>query len=359
MTSLEQYFPFLFYLGTLVICLFAGPLSRRLRVVDYPDGARKGHETPTPLIGGIAVMIPLALWCLTILLMRPEQATALHRTVLLCGLGVAVMGFMDDQAPVSPRSRFILLVIFAVMAIALDPGLIGDHLYWSNGTATALPFWAFCALIVVSQVGLVSAINMTDGMNGLVPTLYLVWFFSLALITVGAVQTMALLVCGMLIITLLFNVRGRLFLGDCGTFAITFVLGVLVIAAHKSGRIAFDQMLIWFFIPVVDCLRLTLARLMRGRSPFLGDTNHFHHRLIQRFGQDAAFVLYLGSVVGAVATATLWPSLNVITFAALLTFYFGFLLPRPGQAAAKDNSASQNVVRLRDQSEKRPLKERK
>lgn len=359
MTSFDQYFPFLFCMVTLVICLYAGPLSQRLRVVDYPDGGRKGHASPTPLIGGIAIMVPLALWCLTILLAEPEIATRLHLAILLCGLGVAVMGFMDDQAPVSPRSRFIMLVIFAIMIFLLDPELVGDHLSWTGGDASPMPLWAFCMLIVVGQVGLVSAINMADGMNGLVLTLYLVWFLALALISSGAVQATALLVCAMLIVTLLFNARGRLFLGDCGTFAITFVLGALVVAAHNSGWLTFDQMLIWFLIPIVDCLRLIWARLARGRSPFLGDKNHFHHRLIQRFGQRWAFVLYTGAVTAAVAAVTLWPSSNVITLAVLMTFYVGFLLPRPAAAVVEDGKRQRNVVRLRDRTEKMPPKNRK
>jgi UDP-GlcNAc:undecaprenyl-phosphate GlcNAc-1-phosphate transferase len=138
-TALDQYFPLLFCLATLVICLYAEPLSRRLRVVDYPDGGRKGHATPTPLIGGIAIMVPLALWCVTILLAEPEAATRLHLTILLCGMGVAVMGFMDDQAPVSPRSRFLLLIIFAVMGFILDPALVNDSLRWDGDVVLIWP----------------------------------------------------------------------------------------------------------------------------------------------------------------------------------------------------------------------------
>jgi UDP-GlcNAc:undecaprenyl-phosphate/decaprenyl-phosphate GlcNAc-1-phosphate transferase len=356
---LNQYFPLLFCLVTLVICLFAEPLSKRLRVVDYPDGGRKGHTAPTPLIGGLAIMLPLALWCVTILLVEPDVATRLHLTILLCGLGVAVMGFMDDQAPVSPRSRFLLLVIFAVMAFILDPSLVSDKLLWA-GDSFEMPAWAFCALIVVGQVGLVSAINMADGMNGLVLALYLVWFAALAFISGGVVQEASLLVCAMLIVTLLFNARGRLFLGDCGTFAVTFVLGLLVIAAHNSGWLSFDQMLLWFFIPIVDCLRLIWVRLVHGRSPFLGDKNHFHHRLMHRFGQTTAFVLYTFAVTAGVIAVTVWPEGNYITLAVLLVFYVGFLMRRPGRAvaAAEEPKRARKVVRLRDRAEKPPPQDR-
>jgi UDP-GlcNAc:undecaprenyl-phosphate GlcNAc-1-phosphate transferase len=196
---------------------------------------------------------------------------------------------------------------------------------------------------------------MADGMNGLVLTLYLVWFAALAFISEGVVQAASLLICAMLVVTLLFNARGRLFLGDCGTFAVTFVLGLLVISAHNAGWLSFDQMLLWFFIPIIDCLRLIWARLVRGRSPFLGDKNHFHHRLMHRFGQTTAFALYTFAVTATVIAVTLWPAGNYITLAALLVFYVGFLVRRPRSAAAgEETKRTRNVVRLRDRNERPP-----
>jgi UDP-GlcNAc:undecaprenyl-phosphate GlcNAc-1-phosphate transferase len=356
--AFDQYLPLLFCMVTLVICLYAEPISRRLRVVDYPDGGRKGHAAPTPLIGGIAIMVPFALYCLTALVMQPEGETRLHLAMLLCGLGVAVMGFMDDQAPVSPRSRFVLLIIFAAMAFFIDPALIGEKLLW-NGDAVPIPPWVFGALIIIGQVGLVSAINMADGMNGLVLTLYLVWFLTLAFITGGAVQDAALLVSAMLTIALLFNARGRMFLGDCGTFAVTFVLGVLVIAAHNQGALGFDQMLLWFFVPIADCLRLIFVRMWRGRSPFLGDNNHFHHRLIRRFGHTAAFILYAGTVTAGVAAVTLWPEANLVVLGVLTVAYVGLMIVRPARAAAEEGRRHRNVVRLRDRAERPPRPDRR
>lgn len=354
MTSIDQYFPVLFCLMTLGICLYAGPLAKRLRVVDYPDGARKGHPTPTPLIGGIAIMVPLALWCLMMLVVEPQEATRLHLTILLCGVGVALMGFMDDQAPVSARSRFLLLIIFAVFAFTLDPSLVTNRLNWTNGSYTEIPAWAFCALIVLGQVGLVSALNMADGMNGLVLSLYLVWFLALALISAGTVQAVSLLVCSMLVVTLLFNARGRLFLGDCGTFAVTFVLGVLVISAHNAGCLTYDAAFIWFCIPIVDCLRLIATRLARGRSPFLGDKNHFHHRLMHRFGARNAFVVYASLVSADVIAVTVWPSQSVVILAATAMVYVALLLPHRAQAVPEtaEQPKPRNVVSLRARIER-------
>ena len=50
-----------FGLSVLACCSLAGPVGRLLGVIDYPDGGRKSHARPTPMIGGIALMVPLLL----------------------------------------------------------------------------------------------------------------------------------------------------------------------------------------------------------------------------------------------------------------------------------------------------------
>src|SRR5688500_17967400 len=44
----------------LVICVFAAPIGRALGVVDHPDGKRKMHQRETPLVGGLALILPVA-----------------------------------------------------------------------------------------------------------------------------------------------------------------------------------------------------------------------------------------------------------------------------------------------------------
>ena len=54
---------------------------------------------------------------------------------------------------------------------------------------------------------------------------------------------------------------------------------MLSIRAHASGAVTVATVIVWFFIPVIDCLRLMITRRMSGRSPLSADRDHFHHRL--------------------------------------------------------------------------------
>ena len=314
---------YLMVLMTVAICLFAGPISRRLGVVDMPDGGRKAHPEPTPMVGGIAIMAPLCAWCLAQYFRMPPND--LYLTIVICGGGLAVIGFMDDQQTISAGARLILLAMLSAVALRLDPALVTQRVFTEAHGWLQAPYGLIPVLTVVALVGFPSAVNMADGMNGLVVALFLVWGFCLTLLGTGPAQGAAQLTAGAAFITFMFNLRGKLFLGDCGTFSIGFVVGLLAILTHNAGRLPLETVIVWFFLPVVDCFRLIGLRTWRHRSPFRPDKNHFHHRLASWIGEQPAFWTYAGIVTVASLTATLDPRMADVCIAVQAVFFIGFM----------------------------------
>ena len=321
-TMLAEYVPVLL---TVAICLFARPIAERLGVVDHPDSLRKMHPDPTPLVGGIAIMVPIAVWAVIKLAWADGSAGGLELAILLCGGGVAVLGFMDDQHMISPTGRLILLAIFAIVALKLDPELFVTRIQTFAWGWLPISHVLSVFLVVLALVGFSSAVNMVDGVNGLVLSLICVWSLCLAL-EGGPEAEAAELLAAASFVTLLFNARGRLFLGDCGAFAVTFTLGLITIAIHNEGRLMLDTVVVWFLLPVVDCLRLIPVRIMVGRSPFRPDRLHFHHLLSARIGETAAISSYVGLVAVTSLVATLKPGLSIFCVCLDAIFYVGFLL---------------------------------
>lgn len=317
------YFP---VLATVAICLFARPLGTWLGVMDHPDNGRKSHAEPTPQVGGIAVMVPLALWAASALLWHRGAETGLYLSILLCGGGVAVVGFMDDQRKISAGSRLLLVAIFSLIALCLDPALSINQVHFAAWGWLRTPPLVLPALAVIALTGFCSAVNMTDGLNGLVLALICIWSICLTLIGGADTSAAASVIAVTSAVTLLFNLNGRLFLGDCGAFAIAFVVGMLAIRTHSEGRLPIETALVWFYVPVLDCLRLIPLRLWRGRSPFQPDREHFHHRLSARLGGRWAIVLYSGVVGSTSLLATLVPQAAALCLAIASTVFFGFLL---------------------------------
>lgn len=313
-------------LATVAICLFARPLGEWLGVIDHPDADRKTHLEPTPMVGGIAIMAPLVLWACATLAWERGADVGFYLSIILCGGGVAIVGFLDDQHAISAAGRLLLLGIFAIVALRLDPVLAINRVHFAAWGWQDTPPLLLPALTVLALTGFSSAVNMTDGLNGLVLALICVWSMCLAFLGTPELAEAACLIGAACAITLLYNMRGRLFLGDCGAFAIAFVVGMLAVRCHNEGRLSLETALVWFYLPVVDCLRLILLRLWHRRSPFRADREHFHYRLSARLGEQQATLIYAGVVAFTSVLATLAPSLSMFSLMVASVFIWGFLL---------------------------------
>ena len=157
-------------------------------------------------------------------------------------------------------------------------------------------------------VGVQNATNMADGKDGLAIGLSLLWTGLLFAHAPDHLRPLLLVLAVGLALVLIFNLSGRLFLGDSGSYSISAFVGLATIYCYGVGFpvLRADVVALWFLIPVVDCLRLMAVRLARGRSPFSSDQNHLHHILTRWMPWRWGLPLYLAlvglpSLVGVLA----------------------------------------------------------
>lgn len=308
---------------SLSICVCADPLGRWLKVMDYPNAKRKRHARPTPQVGGIAIMLALIFW-VVVMLFAGFGNMPLLIAILLCGTGVTLVGLTDDQSSTTPLVRLLSLVVFLGVAFVIAPELLTSTIHWGSFEPTAITPWVYYALAGLAVVGFVNAVNMADGQNGIVLSMFMIW--SLCLMVVGD-KTIAA-VAGLILVTaavvLVFNVRGKLFLGDGGTYGVTFVLALLSIFAHARGEVKAGTVIVWYFIPVADCLRLLISRPLRGKSPLTGDRDHFHHRLEDKLGERLGLATYAGTVGITSVVSSVAPQFTLVCITVLTAIYFSF-----------------------------------
>jgi UDP-GlcNAc:undecaprenyl-phosphate GlcNAc-1-phosphate transferase len=308
----------------IVVCLNAKAIAERLGVMAHPDPHRRRHERPTPQVGGMAILLGLIAWLAITYYLDESTEQPLLTAMLLCAAGVGLVGFEDDQHETSPLSRILLLLVFMGIAFAIEPQFISHTLNWGSFGPTPIPFWAYVILMGFAVVGVVNAINMADGQNGIVGSMLVVWSGCLMIVTNG----MSAGIAGVLFLTSLvflgFNLRGKTFLGDSGSYGVTFALGLLVALAHARGEVSLETVIVWFFIPVADCLRLLISRPLRGMSPFEGDRDHFHHRLEDKLGRHQGLATYAGAVGVSSLVAALDPRFALVCLCVLSAFYFSF-----------------------------------
>jgi UDP-GlcNAc:undecaprenyl-phosphate/decaprenyl-phosphate GlcNAc-1-phosphate transferase len=288
--------------ATLLLCLNAKAISSWLGIMDMP-GERKHHSEATPLMGGVALQVafmPSA--AALILLYSPVGWTQSLLVWLACVVAMTLVGIADDRHSLSARDRLLLSFIIFGSAAIVDPMfnvrvLSFEHFSLEMGLGTG---WLAVIFTSVCCVGLVNAVNMADGKNGLVIGLCIGWSSLIAYRAPAALLPVIGLLIAVLVVLLMFNLRGRLFLGDGGAYGLATAIGLFAImtynarGSHAGRAIAADELMLLFAVPVIDAFRLTFVRLQRGQSPMAADRDHLHHYLQNRFGWPGGLIAYFG-----------------------------------------------------------------
>jgi len=324
------------------ICLQAAELGRSLHLIDHPDGALKTHVSGTPLVGGLALLIPSLLVTAIYILLTPS-ASYMHAIVGACTATI-VLGVLDDRLQLSARARFIVLFLIVLGAFAVDPLLVLNALRFGvSDIDVSLPLGYFAIpFTAITVVGFVNAVNMTDGMNGQFLGSFVIWSFFLGRylgfdpdLPIG-IPFAVLISSG--IVVLAFNLRGRLFSGSAGAYAGALFIGLSTIAAYRrGGALSAVEPVLWFWLPVLDCTRLMVLRAISGKSPFSGDRNHIHHALQDIVGARFALVVYLAFLAapGAAAMLASGRLMGVLALLFCIGLYGAILYFRPQLSTGK------------------------
>lgn len=263
-------------------------IAKLKNIVDNPD-ARKLQRVPVPVLGGIAVFFGMivSLVC---------SGLMFNSSTLFAIMGVMTImlyvGTMDDILSLSPYMRFFIEVIVVLALIYCNQYSLNDfHGLWGVGD---IPQWIAVPLTVFACVGIINAINMIDGVNGLSSGYCITTCAIFAGVFIWAndreAASLSMICVGALIPFFCHNVFGRkskMFIGDGGTLLMgtiisTFVIGALNTNSPLAEKVAPNFGMIPFTlavlsIPVFDTLRVITMRIVRKKSPFSPDKTHLHH----------------------------------------------------------------------------------
>lgn len=257
----------------------------RFSLYDHPGG-RKLHSNPKPTMGGLAIFLgSLVAICLF------GQPIA-QKSILLAGfLLVLVTGITDDRRSLRPLYKLGLQVLASLLAAFAGLRLQSLHGVLGVG-AIALPLQYLLTVLFLTLV--VNAFNLIDGIDGLAGGLALsslsILGFMLAFHGDLAWAVIAFALTGGILGFLYFNIQpAKIFMGDTGSLVIGFSVAILclrVLQIHPEGKgsvpLPLLPVMATVALPVMDLLRLFLARLQNGQSPFTPDCNHLHHLLTRQ-----------------------------------------------------------------------------
>lgn len=267
------------------------PLSRRFGWLDKPD-QRKQHEHPTPPVGGFGIFLAIVLPGLWVYGLTKETLGFVSGGLLL-----VVVGALDDRFHINWKIR-IAVQVAAALILILVAGVRAEHVGPLFGFGDIELGWLSVPFTVFVTLGLINALNMFDGIDGLVG---MVTFAVVCMLVAAALYSGAydvaqglFLVLGALAGFLLFNKRfpwqprAKVFLGDAGSGFIGFTLAYVIFRLTQNPGHPVSPVLGPFLMapPVIDCLVLIVHRLRRGQSPFAAGRDHAHHLML-----DAGFTV--------------------------------------------------------------------
>ena len=275
--------------GGAVISAASLPLWRRwcehVGLVDTP-GHRKIHDHPVPLAGGLAK--------------RGWQLVA----ILGGAAAMLALGVIDDRRNLSAKWKFTgqVLIALAVAASGIRVTIFVES-----------PLFSY-AVTVLWILTVTNAVNFQDNMNGLCAGLGLIagWFFAWHAGLEGQylVASLAFLFTGALAGFLPYNFpRGGVFLGDGGSHVVGFLLAVLAIlpdfysAASQPKWLVLTPLIV-LAVPLADLISVILIRRRLGQAVWVGDNNHFSHRLVRAGLAKPRAVLILLLIAAAIGTVT-------------------------------------------------------
>ena len=315
--EISLYFASLIALGVTLLCVFMlQPLAMKLDIVAYPN-ERTVHSGNIPLVGGLAIFTGFC----AALIFIDSSLLFIHgyQSFILGGFILIIVGLLDDRKHISVLARFISQIA-AVLVVTLWGGItlenLGDILFVGDLLLGlfAIPFMVF------ATVGVINALNMSDGIDGLASGYTMIALLGMLYLVGGSEaraveQTGLVLLIGAVLGFMLLNVRSpwchkaKVFMGDSGSMFLGFALAVAFVHLSQGETKAMSPVTaLWLFaLPLMDTVSIIVRRKRSGQSAFFPDQGHLHHVLhragytvhqVVMFSWGASIVLALIGVIG-------------------------------------------------------------
>lgn len=304
-------------------------IALKYRLFDAADSHRKSHRVQISRLGGVAIFCSFTI---TILLFATtvnyQQANFLITScIILFGLGLK-----DDLYGVNAGTKFFLQMIVAIILVVLGEfrlsSLYGVLFLWEVNM-----FWGgLFSIVLIIFVN--NAFNLIDGIDGLAGTIGVITTLSFGIFfAIGnelPYAFIAFAMTGAIAGFLVYNYSpAKIFMGDTGALLIGLVSVILAIKFIELNKIekinnpnfysAPAIAVAVLLVPVFDSLRVFFIRVFHKKSPFTGDRNHLHHRLLQ-LGFSTKKILITMSIfnIGMIFFAVTFQNLGNFVLIALL-----------------------------------------
>ena len=347
---------------TAAFILLLSPIARSIDLVAYPGGRRQ-HPQPVPLVGGISIILAVCL-CVLLSPLNLSHFRVFFFSVILLTFVCVLDDHRDIKASI--KIHFQILVVGILITFDDITVLYLGELFPDQGRQ-GLELFAV-PLTLVAMMGVMNAVNMIDGHDGLAGSCALITLCAILLLPglmeqpeltqlyhhlapdnlveakstlqvrldIGnSISSFILLILGPLFIFIIFNVTTKpifgqnrqVYLGDVGSVFLGLLIAYTLIKLSDSSFFYYQSdagydyhtfiptnATPWFVgLPLVDMVAVLFVRMFKKDSLVIGDRRHLHHLLVDR-GWPRLSVLvtlilvhFLLVLIGFMGAVRSWP----------------------------------------------------
>ncbi len=288
---------FILICTSLFLFLLNQYITKLFNLYDIPDNKRKLHKVKTPLTGGLLIFLSFFLFILIdriFLKSFSQNLLVFDSNFLTFYIGFTLfflIGFFDDKYNLNANLKILLFVILILILLILDKDL---HIRviklafiekdFSIGNYSFI--WTLICFLLF-----INAVNMFDGVNGQTGLyiLFCLIYFNLSNSYLNQISYLFLVP---LTFFFYFNLKNKCFIGNSGTYSLSFVIAYLFIKSYNlESFYTADEIVLIMLLPGLDLIRLFALRIMMKRNPFSPDREHLHHYLQKKFKTKYIFLL--------------------------------------------------------------------
>jgi UDP-GlcNAc:undecaprenyl-phosphate GlcNAc-1-phosphate transferase len=287
-------------------------LAERIGAIDVP-GERSLHESPTPRLGGLAILAAVLVAGVLFLPWNPQP-----RAILAGAIAITAVGVIDDVWEISAGPKLLGQIVATMIPVAAGVKVANFTLPFLGRVEVGsvdlfeLPVVGEIDIgfigTLLGIVAIINVINLIDGVDGLAAGVCVISAITLAVIALSLDRYMAGVLAAITAGAALGFLRhgfppASTFMGDTGSNLLGYLLGIVAVAGavKTNAVVALFFPLLVLTLPILDTGFVVAKRLKYRRPIHVADTSHFHHRMVRiGFSQRRTLVyMYSWGVVMA------------------------------------------------------------
>ena len=261
----------LFLITSFFSLYFYKKIANSLNLIDISKDKLHSHDTPK---------YGFQFFFIIIFFLLIDLNSSKYEQSIIIGYLISIffLGYLDDRFNLKVSYRLILALFSTITFFILNPMDFFISINFNIYTNTVL--------LIFFSLGFIYLVNITDGLNGLVISLFLYsliyFFFKNGYSFDTFVSKLVIFSITISFIYIIPNFLGICFLGNIGSYMVATITSIVYMEAYKSSSLEYSDILLIYYLPLLDGLKVTLNRILKGKSPFKGDFSHLHLKIRNR-----------------------------------------------------------------------------